>query len=736
MLIITAGFFIAPNSSFALSLSKEEMIQNILKQIGLLQAQLAQLQNTPDASSEWCHTFNKNLKFGDKGKEVIALHQALEKWGAGNFDRGGDDLNAFEVFTEETASAVVGFQEKYKDEILTPNGLQHGTGFVGKATRAKLNQLYGCEKTYSSSSSFVSSVSSINLKYLSPSSGPVGTEVIITGTGFLGNNTIYFDGQKISVKPISIANSANEDKGIVFVVPSTIDSYIRCIQAPCPQPPSRVVTPGIYPVYVSNANGTSNTVNFLVTYKNSSSSSSSQSSITVLSPNGGETWTKGTTQTIKWQDNAPVPVFSCPVGAICIPPLPRNYDIKLVTYYPPCRPDQICLAFSPAPRLQTIAKNVSGVSYNWSVGKVINEYNSGETASDDSYTVQVCISGSDVCDSSNSYFKVVSVGSSSSSSSSSYTPYITSIDPASGEADGMTILTIKGSGFRPTASVFFSTSGMAAIRARSVSSDGTILEIIMPNDTATFTPGTYSLKVANNDGTPYSNSVSFTVTFSNPSINFYSFYSPNGSGIENLAMGQSYPLSWWSQKIMSDKLITISTFNSIKNERRNMIVNTVNDGKEQWVVPTSLNVGEKYYLKIEAGCDNYGKNCIASGQTSGMIRVIDNNLSAFIMSAEKLEADGTVKSIIDESSMSSNAIFFGQITGGKGPHKCYWDLGEGSGYDGGGTCYPDGSKYGIYSTMGNRYTKAGKYIVKFKATDSLGTTSESIPLIVNAVLGN
>ncbi len=40
--------------------------------------------------------------------------------------------------------AVVGFEEKYKSEILTPSGLKNGTGFVGPATRKKLNQLYGC----------------------------------------------------------------------------------------------------------------------------------------------------------------------------------------------------------------------------------------------------------------------------------------------------------------------------------------------------------------------------------------------------------------------------------------------------------------------------------------------------------------------------------------------------------------------------------------------------------------
>lgn len=136
---------------------------------------------------------------------------------------------------------------------------------------------------------------------------------------------------------------------------------------------------------------------------------SAQPSVTVLSPNGGETWTKGTSQAITWQDSMTNP--QCLVGTTC---LPRAYDINLV---PPGVPScagssssYVCPMVYLAPF--TIAKGVYGSSYTWSVGATLDHVvvpsGVGTTAPYGSYTVQVCQSGTSVCDSSDQPFKITS----------------------------------------------------------------------------------------------------------------------------------------------------------------------------------------------------------------------------------------------------------------------------------------------------------------------------------------
>jgi len=116
----------------------QALIEALQEQIAQLQHQLNEIQTQ---SEVWCHDFEVNLRYGDRGPEVSALQAALKKEGFTISEKEIEES----YFGDWTAAAVVGFQEKYKEDVLAPWGLEHGTGFVGSTTRAKLNELYGCK---------------------------------------------------------------------------------------------------------------------------------------------------------------------------------------------------------------------------------------------------------------------------------------------------------------------------------------------------------------------------------------------------------------------------------------------------------------------------------------------------------------------------------------------------------------------------------------------------------------
>ena len=114
-------------------------IQQLQTQILLLQGQLAEFQGQP---SEWCHDFNTNIKWKDTGSEVEALQTILEKEG---FQVSADEKTN-KYFYTSTLEAMMDLQCKYKTDISKSAGYEIDcTGFVGSGTRVQLNELYGCK---------------------------------------------------------------------------------------------------------------------------------------------------------------------------------------------------------------------------------------------------------------------------------------------------------------------------------------------------------------------------------------------------------------------------------------------------------------------------------------------------------------------------------------------------------------------------------------------------------------
>ena len=121
-------------------IEEQELIEELLSQIAYLQAEIAKLQAKIAALSPvaTCSNFNENLYYSlSDSDEVRCLQEFLKNQGSEIYPEGLGTGN----FGSLTLAAVIRFQEKYKAEILTPIGLEKGTGYFGLLTRQKANEL-------------------------------------------------------------------------------------------------------------------------------------------------------------------------------------------------------------------------------------------------------------------------------------------------------------------------------------------------------------------------------------------------------------------------------------------------------------------------------------------------------------------------------------------------------------------------------------------------------------------
>ncbi|MES3004963.1 MAG: hypothetical protein V4690_02510 [Patescibacteria group bacterium] len=140
-------FFVSAQTATMSTSELQALVQKLMEQVKALQTQNATLSGSnQSANSNNCVAFTATLRAGSNGKSVSWLHEVLTKEG---FSIDSEEKTS-STYEESTASAVTGFQEKYKGEVLTPSGLKFGTGIVGAGTRAKLNKLYPCSTSSSS----------------------------------------------------------------------------------------------------------------------------------------------------------------------------------------------------------------------------------------------------------------------------------------------------------------------------------------------------------------------------------------------------------------------------------------------------------------------------------------------------------------------------------------------------------------------------------------------------------
>lgn len=137
--------------TFSISVSEEklneeeELIKQLLSQIDFLQKEIAKVKSQIQAilageNQSSCFQINNDLYFGlMDNNEVRCLQSFLNSQGSEIYPEGLVTGN----FGLLTKKAVVRFQEKYKEEILSPIGFERGSGFVGFRTRAKINEILG-----------------------------------------------------------------------------------------------------------------------------------------------------------------------------------------------------------------------------------------------------------------------------------------------------------------------------------------------------------------------------------------------------------------------------------------------------------------------------------------------------------------------------------------------------------------------------------------------------------------
>jgi len=91
------------------------------------------------AHKEIAAAITTTIKYGQTGPDVIFLQEFLKSQGIEIYPEG--IVSGW--FGPLTKKAVIRFQEKYAGDILAPWGLTKGTGFVGKSTGAKINEILG-----------------------------------------------------------------------------------------------------------------------------------------------------------------------------------------------------------------------------------------------------------------------------------------------------------------------------------------------------------------------------------------------------------------------------------------------------------------------------------------------------------------------------------------------------------------------------------------------------------------
>ena len=140
--VTCAAWMVAPVSA-ATTAELQTMINDLLAQIAVLQAQISGVEGGVAYTGCTITSFDRNLKVGMSGDDVKCLQVILNADSETVVAESGVGSagNETTYFGSLTNGGVVKFQDKYAAEVLAQWGLTAGTGYVGSSTREKLNSM-------------------------------------------------------------------------------------------------------------------------------------------------------------------------------------------------------------------------------------------------------------------------------------------------------------------------------------------------------------------------------------------------------------------------------------------------------------------------------------------------------------------------------------------------------------------------------------------------------------------
>ena len=155
-------------------------------------------------------------------------------------------MGAYSVTAQQIYNQTSTFTHAYHSVgVFTPTFTVRGSNGQSAQTSASINV----------NGSVNSQVPAINS--VSPTSGGIGSQVTIYGSGFQQTNTVLFSGG-----PVNNVSSSNNGTSLSFSVPGSVGA--DCQPGMMCAMYMRIISPGVNTIAVRNLNGTSNVVTFVV----------------------------------------------------------------------------------------------------------------------------------------------------------------------------------------------------------------------------------------------------------------------------------------------------------------------------------------------------------------------------------------------------------------------------------------------------------------------------------------